>query len=153
MSAQLDINGPVATITLRRPQQASRLKEEDLDVLGSHIYAIHTMCLCSVSNPLAGSFAAGSTSTRLVQPVLWRLMNWSTRWRMPASSPLPLLKAVYEGATDLAPAYDFRIGATEADMFMPAAQLGLHFYQRGMERYVSRTGLDDAKRLFLDQCG
>jgi enoyl-CoA hydratase len=34
-------------------------------------------------------------------------------------------------------------------MFMPAARLGLHFYQRGMERYISRLGLDHAKRLFL----
>jgi len=34
-------------------------------------------------------------------------------------------------------------------MFMPAARLGLHFYQRGMERYVSRLGLNAAKRLFL----
>jgi enoyl-CoA hydratase/carnithine racemase len=34
-------------------------------------------------------------------------------------------------------------------MFMPAARLGLHFYQRGMERYLTRLGLDMAKRLFL----
>jgi enoyl-CoA hydratase/carnithine racemase len=34
-------------------------------------------------------------------------------------------------------------------MFMPAARLGLHFYRRGLERYVSRLGLDQAKRLFL----
>jgi enoyl-CoA hydratase/carnithine racemase len=34
-------------------------------------------------------------------------------------------------------------------MFMPAARLGLHFYRRGLERYVSRLGVDQAKRLFL----
>jgi enoyl-CoA hydratase/carnithine racemase len=32
---------------------------------------------------------------------------------------------------------------------MPAARLGLHFYRRGLERYVSRLGVDQAKRLFL----
>jgi enoyl-CoA hydratase/carnithine racemase len=32
---------------------------------------------------------------------------------------------------------------------MPAARLGLHYYGRGLERYVSRVGLDNAKRLFL----
>jgi enoyl-CoA hydratase/carnithine racemase len=34
-------------------------------------------------------------------------------------------------------------------MFMPAARLGLHFYASGLQRYVSRLGLDTAKRLFL----
>jgi enoyl-CoA hydratase/carnithine racemase len=32
---------------------------------------------------------------------------------------------------------------------MPATRLGLHFYPGGMMRYVSRLGLDNAKRLFL----
>ena len=56
---------------------------------------------------------------------------------------------VYGGATDLALACDFRLGTPAVDMFMPAARLGLHFYRRGLERYVSRLGLDTAKRLFL----
>jgi enoyl-CoA hydratase/carnithine racemase len=32
---------------------------------------------------------------------------------------------------------------------MPAARLGLHYYPGGMQRYVSRLGVDNAKRLFL----
>ena len=56
---------------------------------------------------------------------------------------------VYGGATDLALACDFRIGSTSTEMFMPAAKLGIHFYQRGLERYVSRLGVDTAKRLLL----
>lgn len=46
-------------------------------------------------------------------------------------------------------ACDFRLGAKGINMFMPAARLGLHFYRAGMERYVSRLGLNAAKRLFL----
>ena len=57
--------------------------------------------------------------------------------------------SVYGGATDLALACDFRLGAGHIDMFMPAARLGLHYYRSGLERYVSRLGLDNAKRLFL----
>jgi enoyl-CoA hydratase/carnithine racemase len=34
-------------------------------------------------------------------------------------------------------------------MFMPAARLGLHYYKSGIARYVTRLGLDNAKRLFL----
>ena len=56
---------------------------------------------------------------------------------------------VYGGATDLALACDFRVGSPHTEMFMPAARLGLHFYRRGLERYVSRLGVDQAKRLFL----
>jgi len=56
---------------------------------------------------------------------------------------------VYGGSTDLALACDFRIGVDTCEMFMPAARLGLHYYQSGIKRYVSRLGADNAKRLFL----
>jgi enoyl-CoA hydratase len=56
---------------------------------------------------------------------------------------------VYGGATDLALACDFRIGVDTCEMFMPAALRGLHYYTSGIKRYVSRLGVDNAKRLFL----
>ncbi len=56
---------------------------------------------------------------------------------------------VYGGSTDLALACDFRIGVDTAEMFMPAARLGLHYYRSGIKRYVTRLGVDNAKRLFL----
>ncbi|TKW75374.1 MAG: enoyl-CoA hydratase/isomerase family protein, partial [Bradyrhizobium icense] len=56
---------------------------------------------------------------------------------------------VYGGSTDLAPACDFRIGVDTSEMFMPAARLGLHYYKSGIQRYVSRLGVDNAKMLFL----
>ena len=56
---------------------------------------------------------------------------------------------VYGGSTDLALACDFRIGVEGMAMFMPAARLGLHYYAGGLRRYVSRLGLNAAKRLFL----
>ena len=56
---------------------------------------------------------------------------------------------VYGGSTDLALACDFRIGVDSGEMFMPAARLGLHYYKSGIVRYVSRLGVDNAKKLFL----
>jgi enoyl-CoA hydratase/carnithine racemase len=56
---------------------------------------------------------------------------------------------VYGGSTDLALACDFRIGIDSGEMFMPAARLGLHYYRSGIERYVSRLGVNNAKKLFL----
>jgi len=49
----------------------------------------------------------------------------------------------------MALACDFRLGSEAAEMFMPAARLGLHFYQTGLERYVTRLGVDTTKKLFL----
>ena len=56
---------------------------------------------------------------------------------------------IYGGATDLALACDFRIGVRATNMFVPAAEIGLHFYGGGLERYVSRLGLVVAKRVLL----
>jgi enoyl-CoA hydratase/carnithine racemase len=56
---------------------------------------------------------------------------------------------VYGGATDLALSCDFRVGDTRTQMFMPAARLGLHYYESGMVRYVTRLGVNAAKLLFL----
>ena len=56
---------------------------------------------------------------------------------------------IYGGATDLALACDFRIGVDSCEMLIPAARLGLHYYTSGIRRYVSRLGIDTAKRLFL----
>src|SRR6185437_6620540 len=56
---------------------------------------------------------------------------------------------VYGGSTDMALACDFRIGVDTCEMFMPAARLGLHYYKSGITRYVSRLGVDNAKKLFL----
>lgn len=56
---------------------------------------------------------------------------------------------VYGGAIDLALACDFRIGAAEAELLMPAARFGLHYYPNGIRRYVSRLGMSAAKRLLL----
>ena len=56
---------------------------------------------------------------------------------------------VYGGATDLALACDFRIGVHGMRMFMPAARLGIVYYEGGLRRYVTRLGLNNAKRLFL----
>ena len=56
---------------------------------------------------------------------------------------------VYGGSTDLALACDFRIGVDTAEMFMPAARLGRHYYTSGIKRYVTRLGVDNAKMLFL----
>jgi enoyl-CoA hydratase/carnithine racemase len=49
----------------------------------------------------------------------------------------------------LALACDFRIGVPGMELRKSAAALGLHHHPNGLHRYVSRLGLQAAKRLFL----
>jgi enoyl-CoA hydratase len=57
--------------------------------------------------------------------------------------------AVIGGATDLAIACDLRIGAPAAQLQMPAARFGLPLYAGLLQRYVSRLGVNHAKRLVM----
>ncbi|MEM8988362.1 MAG: enoyl-CoA hydratase/isomerase family protein [Pseudomonadota bacterium] len=56
---------------------------------------------------------------------------------------------VYGGATDVALSCDFRFAVSGVEAFLPASRLGIHYYGRGMQRYVARLGLAAAKRICL----
>ena len=149
---ELQVAGAVATITLRRPAQANRLGAGDLEQLAGHIAAVNArdevlvlqlrgtgkyFCsgydIASLGGRRKVDFAGVVDVLETARPVTIAVLHGG----------------VYGGATDLALACDFRVGAEGIDMFMPAARLGLHYYRSGMERYVARLGLDNAKLLFL----
>jgi enoyl-CoA hydratase len=69
--------------------------------------------------------------------------------QLPAVTLAVLHGGVWGGATDLALACDFRLGAQGTQMAIPAARLGLHYHAGGMQRLVSRLGPGPAKRLLL----
>jgi enoyl-CoA hydratase len=149
---ELAINGHVADITLRRPAQANRLEPEDLVILLDHIQAVNARPEVLVLR-LRGEgkyFCSGYDLTRMggSRHVPFEEVINAIEDARPVTLAV-LQGSVYGGATDLALACDFRLGVQGIDMFMPAARLGLHFYRRGLERYVSRLGTDNAKRLFL----
>ena len=149
---ELRIDGAVATITLRRPQQANRLEPDDLAAICDQVAQVNQQRAVSVLRLQAGgkTFCAGYDIGRIggTRPVAFEDMVNAVEDARPVTVVL-LQGGVYGGATDLALACDFRLGCTATEMFMPAARLGLHFYRRGLERYVSRLGVDQAKRLFL----
>jgi enoyl-CoA hydratase len=149
---QLTIDGGVATITLRRPAQANRLTVDDLETLSALIAEVNeraevrVLKLRSTGKYFCSGFDIGSIGGP-------RKVEFATVVdALEAARPVTIAVlhgGVYGGATDLALSCDFRVGATGIDMFMPAARLGLHYYRSGLERYVSRLGLDNAKLLFL----
>jgi enoyl-CoA hydratase/carnithine racemase len=151
-SPQLTIDGNIATITLRRPEQANRLTPDDLEHLAALLAEVNAMQQVLVLL-LRGSgkyFCSGYDigSIGAARPVNFAEVVDTIEQARPVTVAV-LHGGVYGGATDIALACDFRLGAEGIEMFMPAARLGLHFYQTGLERYVTRLGLDNAKRLFL----
>ena len=141
---QLTLEGAVATIEFRRPRQANRVEPGDLDVLHRHLEKVegNSALRVLVFRGRGKHFSAGYTIQALPGGEgrsrggdgFERLVN---RIEDLAVVTIAALNGgVYGGSTDLALACDFRIGVTVAEMVMPAARLGLHYYERGLYRYT-----------------
>jgi enoyl-CoA hydratase/carnithine racemase len=156
----LERAGARVTIRLNRPRHLNRLQPEDLDVLlklFAEIEAdpsIRVMVLTGTGRAFSAGYDLGAIASRTAGPqqqtagsAFEVVVNALEDLGLPTICRLN--GGVYGGSTDLALACDFRIGATACEMFMPAARLGLHYYTSGIRRYVSRLGVDNAKKLFL----
>jgi len=150
MRPKLHIQDSIATITLLNPEIANRLSVEDLEEIQEHIQTINAnsnvlvLKIQSTGNYFCSGFDISSLKQNAEEKsLLFEVIVNALEDCRPITIAV-LQGGVYGGATDLALACDFRIGSTATEMFMPAAKLGIHFYQRGLERYVSRLGLDTA---------
>jgi len=157
----LDIDGARATIRLNRPKHLNRLQADDLDALLKLFDrieadpAVRVMVLTGTGRAFSAGYDLNSVAERATSAVEEKsagsafevVVNRLEDLGVP--SICRINGGVYGGATDLALACDFRIGVDSCEMFMPAARLGLHYYKSGIERYASRLGADNAKRLFL----
>lgn len=154
-SPQLDIDGAVATITLRNPTRGNRLSPADLDTLRAHLDAVNGRSEVLVLRLVSGGkyFCSGYDISALASDAAPSSLYFGETVDLLAAARPVTIAAVqggaYGGGTDLCLACDFRIGTPEANIFMPAARLGLHFYPGGMRRYLSCLGVNAAKRLFL----
>jgi enoyl-CoA hydratase/carnithine racemase len=143
----LEIEDRVATISLRRPGHANRLSPQDLETIRDHIATVNADERVLVLRFVAQGkyFCSGYDISSLARDdAPSSLFFGATVDMVEAARPVTIAAVhggVYGGGTDLCLACDFRIGTGQANMFMPATRLGL--------RYVSRLGLDNAKRLFL----
>lgn len=154
MLPELSLQDHIATITLRRPEVANRLAPEDLPVLIAHVNEVNArddirvLVLRAEGKYFCSGFDISEVGNSQNQGSSFGEMVDVFEQCRPVTLAV-VHGGVYGGATDMALACDFRVGGPAAEMFMPAARLGLHFYQGGLERYVTRLGLDTAKRLFL----
>jgi enoyl-CoA hydratase len=157
----LELDGARATIRLNRPKHLNRLTADDLEVLIDLFGrieadpAIRVLILTGTGRAFSAGYDLNSVAERAVSTVEQKsagsafeaVVNRLEDIGIPTICRLN--GGVYGGSTDLALACDFRIGVDSCEMFMPAARLGLHYYKSGIARYVSRLGVDNAKRLFL----
>ncbi|HEY8622272.1 MAG TPA: enoyl-CoA hydratase/isomerase family protein, partial [Casimicrobiaceae bacterium] len=150
----LDVAHPVATLTLRRPENANRLEPDDLEAVVAHVATVNREpgILVLQIRGEGSYFCSGYDISRLGAQAGNPMGVENMANAVEAARPVTIAivhGGAYGGGTDLALACDFRIGTHAAEMFMPAARLGLHYYRGGLERYVTRLGLDTAKRLFM----
>lgn len=154
----LTLSGHRATIRLNRPRHMNRIEPGDLAALVAHCEAVdadpalRVLVLEATGKSFSagyhlGDLEEGAPRTGAPLPTFEEMVN-----RLEAVRALTICRlqgGVYGGSTDLALACDFRVGAEGIEMFMPAGRLGVHYYEGGLRRYVSRLGLNAAKRLFL----
>ena len=156
----LAVEGARATIRLNRPRHMNRVQPEDIPVLMRLLdevdaaSAVRVLVLTGSGRAFSAGYHLGDLKEQAEGggsaggvPSFEALTNRLESCRVPTICRLN--GGVYGGSTDLALACDFRIGHDGVEMFMPAGRLGVHYYEAGMRRYVSRLGLNAAKRLFL----
>jgi enoyl-CoA hydratase/carnithine racemase len=152
----LHIDGHRATIRLNRPALHNRIEPPDiielirlLDEIDAN-QAVRVGVFAATGKSFSSGFHTGEIAAAGRDSSTAGFGDLTDRVEQLRPPSIAALNGgVYGGSTDLALACDFRIGVTTMAMFMPAARLGLHYQPGGMQRYVSRMGLDTAKRLFL----
>jgi enoyl-CoA hydratase/carnithine racemase len=158
--------GAIATIRLNRPRVMNRIEPADLAALTQMLEeieadrSIRVLVLTGTGKAFSSGYHLGDLAERTQKGKasdkaagqdsdtnFERVANMLEDVRVPVICRLN--GGVYGGSTDLALACDFRIGHTGCEMFMPAGRLGVHYYKGGIQRYVTRLGVNAAKMLFL----
>ncbi|MBX6740713.1 MAG: enoyl-CoA hydratase/isomerase family protein [Acetobacteraceae bacterium] len=156
----LSFQGARATIRLNRPRHMNRIEPADIPVL-MRLFdqvdkdaAVRVLVITGTGRAFSAGYHLGDLAEQSEGkgsgggvPSFEAMVDRLEAVRVPTICRLN--GGVYGGSTDLALTCDFRIGHEGIEMFMPAGRLGVHYYESGMRRYVSRLGLNNAKRLFL----
>ncbi len=157
----LNLDGPVATIFLNRPSVHNRIQSEDVVQLRDYFNRINAetsiklVVFCSAGASFSSgydlnAFGDGAVSTFNTQNPRDDFEALGDELERLRPITIARLHApLFGGATDLALACDFRLGADSIHMLMPAAKIGIQYYGHGLRRWVSRLGLNAAKQLFL----
>jgi enoyl-CoA hydratase/carnithine racemase len=152
-SPSLQIEGPVATITLRRPREHNRIDPDDPAVITGHLDEIsqrRDVSVLVITGTQHKTFCSGYTLGQIKSRLDASFESMLDRVeRVPIPTICAMNGSAYGGGTDLAMCCDFRIGVQGSRLFMPAAKFGLHYYPGGLRRFVMRIGPVATKKIFL----
>jgi enoyl-CoA hydratase/carnithine racemase len=152
---KLTVDGPVARLTLDHPERHNALTSGGLEQFHAHLEQIESdsqlraLVLTGTGDRTFCSGAsldqvqAGAVDGESFQALADRL----------AALPIPKLAAMngsaYGGGAELGLCCDFRFGVAGMKIRVPAASFGLCYPPGGIRRYVSRLGVEAAKRILV----
>ncbi len=152
-SILLALEGPVARITLNRPDRHNALEAQDIELFRtclSTVAADEEVRVLVVTGAGERTFCAGASLKQMHTgamsgEVFETLTNDLAALRVPTICAVN--GGVYGGGAEIALCCDVRIGVTTSTLSVPAARLGICYPPSGLARYVRRLGFDAAMRL------
>lgn len=154
-SVVLHVDGPVAWITLNRPDRHNALETQDIELFRSCLSTVDVdeqIRVLVITGSGSRTFCAGASLKQMHTgamsgDVFETLTNHLAELRVPTVCAVN--GGVYGGGAEIALCCDFRIGVTGSTLSVPAARLGICYPVSGMRRYVERLGLGTAMRILV----
>ena len=147
------IEDRLATITLRAESRKNALDLKDLFLISEFLKRIKNKRLkCLIITGEGNTFSSGMDFKELAKG------NWEEN---PISKVCDLIETlpfisicflnggVYGGSIELALSCDFRIGSRSTKLKIPAANFGIHYGVKGIERCLETFGLTLAKKILF----
>jgi enoyl-CoA hydratase/carnithine racemase len=152
---QLSIDGHVARIVLRRPDQHNAIEAHDVARLHAHLATVESTAdvrVLILTGSGRATFCSGASlaqieSGEMTGSMFEQLADALASVRVP--SICALNGSAFGGGVELAVCCDFRVGVEGSRIAVPAARLGLCYPLGGIRRYVAALGQDLATRLLV----
>lgn len=154
-SIELDIDGPVARLTLDYPGRHNALTRHGLEQFHARLEDVENnagLRVLIVTGTGEETFCSGAALDEVQAGLVDGEAFQAVADRL-AALPIPKLAAMngsaYGGGVELGLCCDFRCGVEGMKIRVPAAAFGLCYPPNGIRRFVTRLGLSSAKRILV----
>lgn len=147
--------GRVARLTLNNPEKHNALTRDGIELFRQHLNDIkedREVRVLVITGAGGQTFCSGGSLEQLRQGQVSGAVFNRLAERL-AALPIPKIAAMngsaYGGGVEIGLCCDYRIGVKGMKAMVPAARFGLCYPVGGMRRYVTRLGVETAKRLLV----
>jgi enoyl-CoA hydratase/carnithine racemase len=154
-SIELDIDGPVARLTLDYPGRHNALTRSGLEQMHARLGDVENnagLRVLIITGTGDKTFCSGAALDEVQAGLVDGEAFQSVADRL-AALPIPKLAAMngsaYGGGVELGLCCDFRCGVEGMKIRVPAAAFGLCYPPNGIKRFVTRLGVNQAKRILV----